>query len=283
MKPLFIFITSAILLGAMAVAFPEQLLSPGTLMSGHQKLERECLSCHKPFEGVKATVCASCHKPNDIGVRSVAGTPVEGNPGKALFHRGIDRASCLECHSDHKVVLSTKSYKPFVHEHISESLKNSCIICHKKQQPQNALHRSSRENCAACHTTRKWKPATFNHTSLTASAVTVCIECHKGDEPRDEMHRKSFASCGTCHATKKWKPSTLNHDKYFRLDEPHRTSCATCHTAPGNYKKYSCYGCHEHTPSNIAREHVKEGISNYQNCVKCHRSSSDRGDEHDDD
>jgi hypothetical protein len=39
-----------------------------------------------------------------------------------------------------------------------------------------------------------------------------------------------------------------------------------------DYKKYTCYGCHEHTPANIRREHVEEGIRNFDNCVECHRS-----------
>jgi hypothetical protein len=39
-----------------------------------------------------------------------------------------------------------------------------------------------------------------------------------------------------------------------------------------DYKKYTCYGCHEHTPAKIKREHLEEGIRNFDNCVECHRS-----------
>ena len=50
----------------------------------------------------------------------------------------------------------------------------------------------------------------------------------------------------------------------------------TCHVR-NDYSAYTCYGCHEHTPANIRREHVDEGIRQFDNCVECHRSA----DEHD--
>jgi len=41
-----------------------------------------------------------------------------------------------------------------------------------------------------------------------------------------------------------------------------------------DYSRYTCYSCHEHTPDNIRREHIKEGISKYDNCVECHSSGN---------
>ena len=91
------------------------------------------------------------------------------------------------------------------------------------------------------------------------------------------MHGISQANCADCHKTTAWKPATFEHDRYFRLDGDHRASCVTCHTEPGNYKKYTCYNCHEHSPARIIRKHEKEGIFNYQNCMKCHRDGSKEG------
>jgi hypothetical protein len=88
------------------------------------------------------------------------------------------------------------------------------------------------------------------------------------------MHRSSQASCAVCHSTKQWKPATFNHSRYFRLDGDHRASCRTCHPSQGNYKSYTCYGCHEHNESRIASEHREEGIYNYGNCMKCHRGGN---------
>jgi hypothetical protein len=46
------------------------------------------------------------------------------------------------------------------------------------------------------------------------------------------------------------------------------SSCKTCHTE--SLLSYTCYGCHEHTPGDIEEEHRKEGISNFQDCTRCH-------------
>ena len=40
---------------------------------------------------------------------------------------------------------------------------------------------------------------------------------------------------------------------------------------------YTCYGCHEHTESQMVRKHNEEGIFNITKCASCHKS----GDEHD--
>ena len=53
------------------------------------------------------------------------------------------------------------------------------------------------------------------------------------------------------------------------------TTTRTCHVN-NDYKKYTCYGCHEHTLPNVTRKHVKERIQNFENCVQCHRSAHDK-------
>jgi len=47
---------------------------------------------------------------------------------------------------------------------------------------------------------------------------------------------------------------------------------------PG-HRQYTCYGCHEHSLSNITRKHVEEGIRNFANCVRCHRDARGEGGE----
>lgn len=42
-----------------------------------------------------------------------------------------------------------------------------------------------------------------------------------------------------------------------------------------DYTSYTCYGCHEHSRSNIKEEHVEEGIYEYENCVECHLSGDE--------
>ena len=58
------------------------------------------------------------------------------------------------------------------------------------------------------------------------------------------------------------------------LDRDHNTTCVTCHTG-NDYKRYTCYGCHEHTPAKVRAEHEEEGIRDFENCVECHRSADE--------
>ena len=281
MKPLFAFIVSAIILGALAIAIPDVLLSPGALLKGHHTLKKDCLSCHRPFRGVRSVQCFTCHKQESIGIKNVTGVFLPKDSSRVLFHKGVSASSCTDCHTDHKGADAAKAIKPFKHESLTISLQKNCTACHNNQIPADALHRSAKGNCAECHNTTKWKPATFDHKQLEASSGKRCINCHKTDQPNDSLHGLSESNCSTCHNTIRWKPATFDHSRYFRLDRNHQASCKTCHTSPGNYKQYTCYNCHEHTPSNMAAVHHEEGISNYQNCIRCHRNGSREGNEGD--
>ncbi len=272
MKPLFVFIASAVILAALAIAYPDALLSPGKLTKGHKEITNDCLACHTPFRGITSVQCISCHKQSDIGYKTVAGAVLKKNTDTALFHNGLADNSCIECHTDHKGTFPSQAVKPFRHTSLSPQLRNDCISCHKNQTPKNTLHQLAKGNCLECHQTTGWKLATFDHENFTASSGNQCISCHKADQPADNMHRQSQANCGTCHSTSRWIPATFDHNRYYRLDRDHRTSCKTCHTNAGNYKQYTCYNCHEHSPGKIAEEHREEGIYNYQNCMKCHRN-----------
>lgn len=274
MKPLYVFLLCSIILSALAIAFPDLLLSPGPLLKGHEKLNTSCLSCHEPFAGTTTARCITCHKPDEIGIRNTVGDLLPKDTARVIFHKGLAGNSCKECHTDHKGADASKAIRTFRHASLTTALRKNCSACHKDQIPDNPLHRYAKGNCSECHTTKKWRPAAFDHKQLAASDAGQCISCHKTDRPNDNLHRQSDANCAACHGTNRWKPATFNHDRYFRLEGDHRTSCRTCHTTPGDYKKYTCYNCHEHSPSNIAAEHRKEGIYRYDNCMKCHRNDS---------
>ncbi|MDH3713273.1 MAG: hypothetical protein OET44_05415 [Gammaproteobacteria bacterium] len=47
-----------------------------------------------------------------------------------------------------------------------------------------------------------------------------------------------------------------------------------CHI-DGDYSSYTCYGCHEHSRSEIREKHAEEGIYDCDNCVECHRSGDE--------
>lgn len=85
-----------------------------------------------------------------------------------------------------------------------------------------------------------------------------CQSCHRA--PQDEPHRGTNLPCGQCHQPAGWKPATFDHNRYFVLDRNHRLACVTCHTGQ-NYGRYTCYGCHKHTPARTRAAHEEEGMT----------------------
>lgn len=197
-------------------------------------------------------------------------------PGKLIpGHREID-TDCFGCHA------------PF-----QGASSDRCTTCHKpdeigrittKGQPVTKplttvpFHQKLAErDCVACHSDhagvkRFRMQGRFKHDLLQKTTREQCHTCHKA--PADELHRQISGNCGQCHTQERWTPANFDHDKYFVLDRDHNVKCATCHVR-NDYSRYTCYGCHEHSPERIRREHIEEGIRDFSNCVECHRSSSE--------
>ena len=89
----------------------------------------------------------------------------------------------------------------------------------------------------------------------------------------------SVVTCGQCHSQRAWTPATFDHESLFSLTGDHEASCNICHVGK-DYRTYTCYGCHEHTRSEIREKHVEEGIADYENCIECHRNGKAEEDEH---
>jgi hypothetical protein len=197
-------------------------------------------------------------------------------PGKLIpGHKHLD-TDCFACHASFTGADSTR-----------------CVICHKssdigrltstglrivKPLTSAPFHQKlANQDCLACHSDhagvkRFRQQGRFNHSLLQKKTLDQCQSCHKS--PADSLHRQISGSCGQCHSQNKWTPATFSHSNYFELDRDHNARCVTCH-AGNDYQRYTCYGCHEHTPENIRREHIEEGIRSFDNCVKCHRNGSE--------
>jgi len=195
-------------------------------------------------------------------------------PGKLIAgHKKLD-ADCFACHAPFTGVPSAR-----------------CVICHKpadigrltttgqaiaKPLTATPFHQKLlSQDCMACHSdhagVKRFRQAgRFDHALLQADTRKLCQDCHK--TPTDSLHRQITGNCSQCHNQEKWLPATFDHNKYFALDRDHTSRCVTCH-ARNDYSRYTCYGCHEHTPANIRREHIEEGIREFDNCVKCHRNA----------
>lgn len=196
-------------------------------------------------------------------------------PGKLIPGHSQLEGDCFACHAPLRGASSVQ-----------------CVSCHKpgdigrltttgvaiaKPLASVPFHQKlNSEDCVACHSDhagakRFAVQGNFNHSLLKKETRDQCQACHK--TPTDSLHKQITGNCLQCHAQEKWTPATFDHDKYFALDKDHNASCVTCHVR-NDYSRYTCYSCHEHTPANIRREHIKEGISNYDNCVECHFSGN---------
>jgi hypothetical protein len=220
---------------------------PFKLTGAHAKVP--CLGCHSRTgqdtpPSLTPTDCYSCHAKRDVHV---------GSLGK----------QCDKCHNT-----STWRGAVFSHSTLSGNLASAnCDSCHAK----NDVHRGALgKQCGKCHGTSTWRGANFSHSSLTGNLATSdCYSCHANDD----RHRGSYGrQCGQCHNTSNWSATTFNHSRFPIRHEGAR-GCATCH--PKGTSTYTCYGCHEHSPANIASEHDGRSAASLADCVRCHAGGGD--------
>jgi hypothetical protein len=77
--------------------------------------------------------------------------------------------------------------------------------------------------------------------------------------------------CAACHTADAWQPARLTRHLFpLNHGEQGEISCITCHSI--TYVEYTCYGCHEHDPVEIERNHAEKGIRSpdLANCFECH-------------
>ena len=200
-----------------------------------------------PGHRALATDCFACHAP----------------------WRGATAERCIACHAVPDIGLRSTKGVPIT---ASQTGRSTAM---KRSFHQELIE----QDCMACHSDHTGPRLTerggkrFSHQLLRADVRERCEACHK--PPADSLHRQVTGNCAQCHRQDGWKPATFAHDKLFLLDSDHNASCVTCH-AGSDYKRYTCYGCHEHQPDKIRRKHEKEGIRDFENCVKCHRSAEEK-------
>lgn len=197
-------------------------------------------------------------------------------PGKLIPGHSKLETDCFACHA------------PFI-----GTTAERCATCHKPedigrltthgepiQKPLTSTpfhQKLVKQDCLACHSDhagvkRFHVVGHFKHYLLRADTRKECQSCHQ--PPKDSLHDQITGNCSQCHSQQKWVPATFDHDKYFALDRDHNVKCVTCHER-NDYGRYTCYGCHEHSPDKIRREHIEEGIRDFKNCVECHRSANE--------
>ena len=256
-----------------------------------------CRDCHdRGLDRFDAGRCAGCH--SGYQPDFLAGHVERWGDGCRACHDGVDRfghgrfdhrdtalpltgahakLGCAPCHGE------VRAFEGF------SGLSARCASCHAKDDAHAGRFG---DDCGRCHDAAGWKPARFDHATtrfpLTgAHERASCASCHRGERyagtptncvachqmPAD--HAGTFGDdCASCHGTDTWSGARFDHR--FPLDHGARgpSPCATCH--PDGYRGYTCYGCHEHTPANVAREHHEEGIADLSACARCHPTGREK-------
>jgi hypothetical protein len=162
----------------------------------------DCYSCHQQDDehnGRFGTDCSACHTPNDwdtaIFDHNLSGFPLNG---------AHTNTPCERCHTNGQFA----------------GLSSACLSCHAEPAQHTGLFGT---DCAACHSTTAWKPATFNgpHTfplNHGEGGVVSCATCHPANystytcygchehnesEVREEHVDEGisdFQNCVECHA-----------------------------------------------------------------------------------
>jgi hypothetical protein len=258
--------------------------------NGYTNTSSECYSCHAAdyaqasnpdhAGGQFSHDCAGCHTINGWHPASfdhnLSGFPLTG------AHASVN---CAQCHVNGQYA----------------GTPSACFDCHEANYngTTNPNHVTGNfdHNCATCHTTSGWSPATFDHSQsafpLTGAHVAVsCTQCHIGGQyagtPTDcySCHQQDYEGatapdhvagqfshdCAECHTTAAWQPSTFDHNQTtFPLTGAHlTTSCQACHVN-GQYPgtPTDCWACHQTDFEGVQDpDHVTGNFSHA--CAQCH-------------
>ena len=239
----------------------------------------DCLACHVPFSGPSANKCLSCHPLHAIGVQIDHGAAA---PTAAAAHVrwSIVRWWTRAPRATHATrALAGPGAVPVVQARPlsgcgARQLRRLSRCRSARQCPASAgrddMRVVSRDDWAGS------RRASRTTASRPTSGPTVRA-CHASKRPDDTLHASAGLACASCHGTQGWKPATFDHQRYFRFDGDHPSTCATCHQVAGDFKSYTCYGCHEHTPAKMQAEHRRQQGQNLDRCARCHRSADEEG------
>lgn len=275
-------------------AFPHQ--ATGYSLLGHRQTAAgapfACADCHgEELARFDQARCAECHR--DLDAAYMQAHQDDFGPDCLACHDGLDTygasfdhaqtafplagrhapVACAGCHQGARAVADLRA------------TPRECAACH---QADDAHDGKFGPDCAACHTPGGWEQATFDHSQTAfplagGHAQAACRDCHLDGvyqgTPREcaachddpAFHRGLLgAECASCHDTAAWSPARYERAHTFPVDhgESDPSPCRTCH--PDALPDYDCYGCHEHDPAGIDREHREEGIADFQDCTRCH-------------
>jgi hypothetical protein len=264
-------------------------------VSGYAGTPTNCDACHQTdfnqttnpnhnATGIPNT-CETCHTTNPGW--QPATFPIHNNYYQLTGHHLVIQNDCNACHAGNY-----------------NNTPNTCVGCHlsdynQATDPNHVAAQFSTE-CATCHTTTAWIPATFDHdaqwfpiysghhqgtwtvcsdchTNPSDYSVFTCITCHQQGETgnqHQEVGGYSWNSnaCYECHPTGS-AGGAFDHNSVFPLTGAHLTvDCSLCHVNGYPGTPTICYACHEPDYNQSTNpNHISLGIPN--DCATCHTTN----------
>jgi len=231
----------------------------------------DCFTCHQKddtHKGEFGKECGTCHKP-------VGWKPATFDHNLSAFKLDGKHADvkCADCHINN----------------VFKGTAKECFACHQKDDEHDGKFG---QDCSACHKPDGWKPATFDHNLSSFKlegkhASVACADCHKNNvfkgtptecvschlDPAYHAGMFPGQACSTCHTTSSWRPAKFVGQHTFPMDHGERNNnCADCHQP--TLKEWTCYTCHDQGEN--ARKHQEEGISNFDDCLRCHPDGQEK-------
>ncbi len=198
------------------------------------------MEAHRALE----TDCLACHSP----------------------FRGSRPERCVQCHSPPR----------------SDSVTTQGVAIGEEQNSSLSTRIWWRRTVVACRgATRRRRPFTPSAASPTRCCSLWigerCDGCHRG--PQDALHRQISGGCGEFHTQEAWTPATFDHDRYFILDGTTRRPATPVTSTTTAAAALATAATSTHA-SGIREKHLEESVTQYEDCLECHRSGEAEGDEH---
>lgn len=205
----------------------------------------DCTPCHGGLPSFSQFKCTSCHEHEQAATDSLHTLVAEYR---------YDSTQCLSCHPQGTAMGREEHTEYF-------PIKTG------------AVH--SGESCEGCHT----RIQTLGYADANAYKDFSCIDCHTHNQPDTDTAHASVTgykyeskSCLSCHPD----GSGISRDQHdaFPIDvgTVHETAdCSQCHTT-GDYSKFSCVECHEHSQGVMDPAHstVLDYSFDSNSCYACH-------------
>jgi hypothetical protein len=276
-----------------ADTFPHEVV--GFSLKGHQQTAaRQAFQCDDCHQGDITTfsleTCDTCHRQMDVGFMTA--------------HILSFGSACLDCHDGLDRLGENFDHNVFSFKLTGQHVGLACVQCHINArgfgdfpvtlQDCHSCHYNDDSHegrfgsdCASCHTTEGWTPATFDH-SLSAFKLegkhadaaceschanrqyqgtpTDCYSCHQQD---DEHNGQYGTDCAACHQPTDWHDASFDHNlSNFPLTGAHvGLACESCHSS-GQFAGLStdCASCHNDPPFHAGMFGL--------NCASCHTTNN---------